>query len=88
MNIIQELKQEEDRVIRAYEIYKANQIEKLDDKTFLVKNKYIVQDILDELYTCTCQDFTNRCGYKTIDNEFMNCKHCISVMLYLLNDGA
>ena len=71
--------QEHDRVIKGMEIYKAQQVERLDDKTFLVKNKYVVEDILDELFTCTCKDF----AYRT--DQYTNCKHINSVLLYILN---
>ena len=73
---------EQERVIKGMEIYKAQQVERLDSKTFLVKNKYVVEDILDELFTCTCKDF----AYRT--DQYHNCKHIISTMLYILNDGA
>lgn len=69
------------RLIRGQEIYNQNLISKLEGDIFLVKDRYIVENIgdIDPIYTCTCDDFTYRC------DQYHNCKHIFAIILYQLD---
>jgi uncharacterized Zn finger protein len=86
MNIKQELttKQEMNKVENGLGIYNNGLVEQLNTREYLVKGKYIVEDLttiedIEPFYKCSCPDHT----YRGVE-----CKHILAVQFYLLNNGA
>lgn len=69
--------QETDRLMKGQQIYNNGLITQLNDKEYLIKNTYIVTHLYDDIFACTCKDYEYR--------EIKECKHILSVYLYLLN---
>lgn len=68
--------QKDSRTVKGYEIYNSGLVEKLDGDKWLVKGKYLVEDIFNTLM-CNCPDFTYRTDKR--------CKHIIAVEFDILN---
>ena len=66
-----------ERMIKAMSIYNNGLITELNDKEYLVKNTYIVQHLYDDVFACTCKDYEYR--------HVKDCKHILSIYLYLMN---
>jgi hypothetical protein len=86
MNIKQELniEQETNRVEKGYNAYNQGLVEKLNDRVYLVKGKYEVEDLttrqdINPVMTCSCPDHQ----YRGVD-----CSHIISVQFYMMGYGA
>lgn len=79
MNTQISIEQQNDRVNRGLEIYNNGKITKLNDKEYLVKDRYIVQNLYDDVFTCTCKDFE----YRT--DMIKDCKHITGVYFHILN---
>ncbi len=71
-----------ERVNKGLEIYNQGSITKLNDKEYLVKDRYIVELLTDDIMTCTCKDFM----YRT--DIVKDCKHITGVYFHILNNGA
>lgn len=76
--------QQTDRIQKGYELYINQLTEKLNDKQYLV-NGHLVEILDDDIFTCSCNDFTWRCSQIIDNNEFMNCKHQIAIEFMLMN---
>ena len=83
MNIKQQLttKQEMSKIENGLAIYNNGLVEQLNVREYLVKGKYIVEDLttredIEPFYKCSCPDHV----YRGVE-----CKHIISVQLYQLN---
>ena len=85
MNIKQELsiEQESNRVEKGFSIYKAELIEKLNDRVYLVKGKYEVEDLttktdINPYMTCSCPDHR----YRGVD-----CSHIFAVQFFIMGES-
>lgn len=68
------------RVHKGYGIYNDGLVERINDTSFLVKDIYVVEDICDELYTCTCPDFERRA------DRIEYCKHIYACLFHILSE--
>ena len=84
MNLKQELttEQETNRIAKGYDIFSHNLIEQISKREYIIKGKYIVEDLTTEMdiepiYQCSCPDHVYRGGVR--------CAHIIGVTFYILN---
>ena len=76
--------QETNRVVKGYEIYNNGLTEKLNDRVYIVKGKYEVEDLttkedIEPVYICSCPDYRYR---------QVQCAHITAVQFYQLENGA
>lgn len=83
-NVLLTEQQETNRAVEAYDIYNQGLVEKVNSREYIVKGKYIVEDLttnedIEPFYRCSCPD-----------NQYRHvlCKHISSVQFLLLDIGA
>jgi len=87
MNIMKQelsIEQETSRVEKGYNTFLNDLVEKLDDRVYIVKGKYEVEDLttkedINGVYQCTCPDHVYR---------GVNCSHIIAVQFMIMEYGA
>ena len=70
------------RLARGHEIYNNGLVSQIENDVFLIKEKYVVEDISTDhspIYTCTCPDYQFR--------PEQQCKHIFATVLYQLEKG-
>jgi hypothetical protein len=79
------INQETNRQVKGWTIYNDGLVEKLDNRTYLVKGKYTVEDLtmdgedIDPFFRCSCPDHNYR---------GVRCGHIIAVEFYIIENGA
>ena len=74
--------QETNRIAKGYEIYNQNLVEQISKDEYIVRGKYSVEILDDDVYICSCPDYTYR------SNKIHSCCHIVSVQFYQLENGV